>query len=88
MSRYARGEQAAIIRAYIKDHPKARPVEVSRALGVSVQAVSLERRNLGMQPLRTIEARKRRLTVNELDAAILRAVYDGNLVTAVLDDSN
>lgn len=86
MTKYGYSQQRRVIRDYLQHNPGKRPVDVARTLGVSVQAVSLERREMGLLPLRTVEARKRRMTVNELDAAILQAVYGSNLVTAVLDD--
>ena len=80
------GNRAAMIRRYLMDNPGARTRDVARVFNAPPQAVSLEKRTLGIVTPRQREARKRRLQPVELDRKILAAVYAGGLVTAVLDD--
>jgi hypothetical protein len=86
MSEHAHGMQAAAIRCYLLDHPKARTVDVAKKLGCTKTAVSTQKKTLGIKPPRWHEAHKRRIAPRDLDKLILSVVYETGLVSAVLDD--
>lgn len=79
--------KSQMVRRHIMEHPDHINAEIARQVGCTKGLVSVIRRDvISDGSARARQAFRRNMTLKQLDEAILKAVYSGNLVDAVLDE--
>lgn len=69
---------------HMRRHPEAKTADVAKLFNVGLTKVQLLRHVLEPINYKRAIARERRVTARELDAMVLKAVYDKCLVDSVL----